>query len=48
MGLDWITLPSRISHDVVCFNPFKFAFRAYKDAWTLANKGKGVGKENLA
>jgi hypothetical protein len=27
---------------------FKTAFKAYKDVWTLANKGKGVRKGDLA
>ncbi len=51
--LDFITLPSHMSHalhslDVVCFKPFKIAFKAYKDVWTLANKVKRVRKEDLA
>jgi hypothetical protein len=31
-----------------CFKPFKMAFKAYRNVWTLINKGKGVRKENLA
>jgi hypothetical protein len=46
MGLDMITLPSHTSHvlqpfDVACFKPFKIAFKAYRNVWTLINKGKG-------
>ncbi len=53
MGLDLITLPSHTSHivqplDVACFKPFKMVFKAYRNVWTLANKGKGARKENLA
>ncbi len=33
--------------DVACFKPFKFAFKAYKNVQTLANKGKGADKEDL-
>jgi hypothetical protein len=45
--LDFIILPSHMSHvlhllDVVCFKPFKIAFRAYRDVWTLAIKVKRV------
>ncbi len=52
MVLDFITLPSHMNHvlhplDVVCFKPFKIAFRAYRDVWTLANKVKRVRKEDL-
>jgi hypothetical protein len=43
-GLDLITLPSHTSHrlqrldcSVLC--PFKCAFRGYRDAWTLQNRG---------
>jgi hypothetical protein len=32
----------------VCFKPFKIAFRTYIDVWTLANKGMGASKEDLA
>jgi hypothetical protein len=39
-GLDLLTLPSHTSHrlqplDCSVFRPFKCAFCAYKDAWTL-------------
>jgi hypothetical protein len=30
------------------FKPFKMAFKVYINVWTLANKRKGVRKENLA
>ena len=48
-GLDIISLPSQTSHalqplDVSCFKPFKTAFR---DSWTLLNKGKKVEKTDL-
>jgi len=50
--LDFITLLSHMSHalhpfDVACFKPFKIAFKAYRDVWTLANKVKRVRKEDL-
>jgi hypothetical protein len=46
-------LPSHCSHtmqplNVVVFKPFKGAFRLYRDAWTLNNKGRGAKKEVLA
>ena len=52
-GLDIITLPSHTSHrlqplDVSIFKPFKVAFRACRDRWTVNNKGKGASKEDLA
>lgn len=52
-GLDIVTLPSHMSHalqplDVTCFKPFKVAYRAYRDKWTLSNKGKVPEKEDLA
>lgn len=52
-GLDLLTLPSHTSHamqplDVSCFRPFKVAFRAYRDKWTLSHKGKSPMKEELA
>jgi len=31
-----------------CFKPFKIVFTSYIDVWTLANKGMGVSKEDLA
>jgi hypothetical protein len=54
VGLDLIALPFHISHvnlqplDVTCFNWFKMAFKTYEDVWTLTNKEKGVGKEDMA
>jgi hypothetical protein len=54
VGLDFITLPFHISHvnlqhlDVTCFKTFKMAFKTYENVWTLTNKGKGVGKEDMA
>jgi len=33
--------------DVACFKPFKIAFKAYRDVWTLTNKVKWVEKEDL-
>ena len=52
-GLDILTLPSHTSHrlqplDVSIFKPFKVAFRACRDRWTINNKGKGASKEDLA
>jgi hypothetical protein len=53
VGLDIITLPSHTSHalqsfDFSCFKPFKIAFKAYRDVWTLADKRRGASKDNLA
>ena len=53
VGLDVLTLPSHTSHrlqplDVSVFRPFKCAFCAYRDAWTLQNRGRGAQKEDLA
>jgi hypothetical protein len=53
VGLNLITLPSHASCalqplDVSCFKPFKTIFKAYKGVWTLANKGRGINKEDLA
>ena len=50
-GVNIISLPSHTSHvlqplDVVCFKPFRTAFRKHRDAWTLLNKKK-VGKQDL-
>jgi hypothetical protein len=53
-GWGWIWLPCHHPcHtiwplDVACFKPFKMTFKAYRNVWTLANKRKGVKKENLA
>jgi len=33
--------------DISCFKPFKIIFKAYRNVWTLTNKGKDVGKEDL-
>jgi len=51
-GLDLVTIPSHTSHaleplDVACFKPFKLAFRAYRDKWTVSHKGKVLQKEDL-
>jgi len=51
-GLDLLTFPSHTSHalqplDVTCFKPFKEAFRAYRDKWTVNHVGKTPGKDNL-
>jgi hypothetical protein len=53
VGLHLLTLPSHCSHaiqplDVVVFKPFKGAFRVYRDAWMLQNRGRGARKEVLA
>jgi hypothetical protein len=53
VGLNLIILSSHISHvlqpfNVSCFKPFKITFRAHKDVWTLANKGRGASEEDLA
>jgi hypothetical protein len=52
-GLDVLTLPSHTSHrlqplDVSIFRPFKCAFRGYRDAWILQNRGRATQKEDLA
>jgi len=52
-GLDFLTLSSHTSHalqplDATCFKPFKLAFRAYCDKWSLANTGQIPLKEDLA
>ena len=52
-GVDMLTLPSHTSHglqlvDVSCFKPFKVAFRAYKNLWTMKHHGVRVTKETLA
>ena len=51
--IDMLTIPSHISHglqplDVACFKPFKVAFRAYKQAWSVRNHGSKVRKQDLA
>ena len=48
-----LTLPSHTSRglqslDVSCFKPFKVAFRAYKNLWTMKHYGVRVTKEILA
>ena len=53
VGLDIVTLPSHTSHalqplDVSVFGGFKKAFRRYRDAWSLRNKGRGATKQVLA
>jgi hypothetical protein len=52
-GLDMVTLPSHTSHemqplDVAVFKPFKTAFRAYRDIWSMTHKGQKTMKEDLA
>ena len=52
-GLDIITLPSHTNHrlqplDVSIFKPFKVAFRACRDRWSIENKSRGARKEELA
>lgn len=52
-GLDVLSLPSHTSHrlqplDVSIFKPFKVAFRGYRDAWSVRNRGQGASKEDLA
>jgi hypothetical protein len=51
-GLDIITLPSHTSHclqplDVSVFQPFKYSFSKFRDAWTLRNRCRGAAKEDL-
>ena len=51
-GVDMLTLPSHTSHglqllDVSCFKPFKNAFKAYKNLWTMKHHGVRVTKETL-
>ena len=50
--LDIISLLSHMSDalqllDVACLAPFKTAFRKQIDAWTILNKNKKVGKQDL-
>ena len=52
-GIDLITLPSHTSHelqplDVACFRPFKQAFRAYRNFWSMEQPNGRSRKENLA
>ena len=51
--LDMVTLPSHTSHalqplDVAVFKPFKTAFKAYMDVWTMNYKGIVSRKKYLA
>jgi len=51
-GVDLLTFPSHRSHalqplDVTCFKPFKVAFRAYRDKWTVEHVGQCPGKDDL-
>ena len=53
IGLDLITIPAHTSHalqplDVSCFKPFKTAFRACRDMWSIEHKGVNARKEDLA
>ena len=41
------TLVFNFSVDLACFKVFKIAFRKQRDAWTLLNKKKRVGKKDL-
>ena len=50
--LDIVSLPSHTSHalqplDLVCFAPFKIAFRKQRDTWTLVINNKNIGKQEL-
>ena len=57
VDLGIISLPSHTSHalqyvNVACFKiasrkPFKIAFRKHRNSWTLVNKKKRVGKQDL-
>ena len=52
-GIDILTLPSYTFYglqplNVACFKPFKVAFRAYKQVWSVRNPGSKVRKEDLA
>ena len=52
-GVDMLTLPSHTSFglqslNVSYFKPFKVAFRAYKNLWTMKHHGVKVTKETLA
>jgi len=52
-GVDLLTFPSHTSHalqplDVSCFKPFKVAFRAYRDKWTVEHVGQVPSKDDLA
>jgi hypothetical protein len=52
VGLDLLTFSSHISHtmqplDILCFKPFKQAFRLLRDVWILRNKSRGASKEVL-
>lgn len=53
VGLDPLTLTSHTSHarqslDIPCFKTFKGLFRHCNDVWSLANKGRGASREDLA
>jgi len=52
-GIDLLTFPSHTTHalqplNVSYFKPFKVAFRAFRDRWTLSHVGKVLGKADLA
>ena len=52
-GLDMISLSSHTSHalqpfNVICFAPFKKAFRTYRDMWMYQGVGDKMKKEHLA
>ena len=52
-GVDLLTLPSYISHDmqpldVACFRPFKQTFRTHSNIWSMTNPRGKCKKEDLA
>ena len=50
-GLDIVSLPSHTSHAlqplIACFAPFKTDFWKYRDLWSMQNKTRVVGKQEL-
>lgn len=53
IGFNILSLPSHISYaieplNIGVFKPFKTAFRAYKDIWTMSHRGQRVRKMDLA
>ena len=51
--IDLISLPSHTSHElqplnVACFKPFKQAFRAYRNVWSMEQSNGRCRKEDLA
>jgi len=52
-GIHLLTFSSHPLHalqhlDMTCFKPFKVAFRAYRDRWTLSHVGQVLGKDDIA